>query len=209
MRLFFLGEIFREIHREPDMAMKMERKWAMPNKNTFDIPPITRLLQEEINNDEYWIDPFANGADLADCTNDLNPDFDTDCNIEAREFLKQFDNSSVDGVLYDPPYSPRQIKECYDGIGLGTHGRGNITQSDFWSKVEKEIARVVNPGGKVISFGWSSAPIGKTKGFKINRILLVAHGGRHNDTICTVEQKHAAKLNDFIDIVDEKSPSKP
>ena len=26
-------------------------------------------------------------------------------------------------------------------------------------------------------------------GFEIERILLVAHGGWHNDTICTVERK--------------------
>ena len=31
--------------------------------------------------------------------------------------------------------------------------------------------------------------IGKKYGFEITRILVVAHGGRHNDTICTVEVK--------------------
>ena len=28
--------------------MKIERIWAMPNKNTFDIPPIKTLLTEEM-----------------------------------------------------------------------------------------------------------------------------------------------------------------
>jgi len=40
----------------------------------------------------------------------------------------------------------------------------------------------------VISFGWNSGGIGKTNGFEILEILLVAHGA-HNDTICTVERK--------------------
>lgn len=31
--------------------------------------------------------------------------------------------------------------------------------------------------------------IGKTRGFEIVEILLVAHGGNHNDTIVTVERK--------------------
>ena len=26
-------------------------------------------------------------------------------------------------------------------------------------------------------------------GFEIERVLLVAHGGWHNDTICTIERK--------------------
>ncbi len=32
---------------------------------------------------------------------------------------------------------------------------------------------------------------GITRGFTIEEILLVAHGGVHNDTICVVERKKA------------------
>lgn len=49
-------------------------------------------------------------------------------------------------------------------------------------------------GGKVISFGWNSCGIGKTRGFEIERILIVCHGGHHNDTICTVEKKVQGSL---------------
>lgn len=28
--------------------MLIERKWAMPNKNTFDIRPIRKLIEEEM-----------------------------------------------------------------------------------------------------------------------------------------------------------------
>ena len=41
----------------------------------------------------------------------------------------------------------------------------------------------------MLSFGWNSGGIGKSLGFEIIEILLVAHGGAHNDTICTVERK--------------------
>ena len=54
---------------------------------------------------------------------------------------------------------------------------------------KKEISRILKTGGKVITFGWNSGGIGKTNGFEISRILLVPHGGWHNDTICTVEIK--------------------
>lgn len=40
----------------------------------------------------------------------------------------------------------------------------------------------------MISFGWNSNGIGGDEFEKV-RILLVAHGGVHNDTICTVERK--------------------
>jgi hypothetical protein len=55
-----------------------------------------------------------------------------------------------------------------------------------------EIARVVRPRGKVISFGWNSNGMGEGRGFKKLKILLVYHGGAHNDTICVVEQKMKA-----------------
>jgi hypothetical protein len=166
--------------------MKIERVWAMPNKNTFDIPPIYQLIMSEMT-EGLWIDPFANKNKIATITNDLNTEFDTDYHLDALDFLKTFDDNSVDGVLYDPPYSPRQISECYNHVGIAT--TNETTQSSYWSNQKKQIARIVKSGGKVISFGWNSGGIGDKYGFNITRILLVPHGGWHNDTICTVEVK--------------------
>lgn len=166
----------------------IQRQWAMPNKNTFDIKPIKELIQSELTNGT-WIDPFANQNKLAAITNDLNPDFDTDYHMDALDFLKTFQSESVDGVLYDPPYSPRQVTECYQGVGMNV--TSETTRASFWGNQKKEISRIVKPGGKVITFGWNSGGIGRKYGFEITRILLVPHGGWHNDTICTVEVKVA------------------
>lgn len=166
----------------------IQRQWAMPNKNTFDIKTIKELIQSELTNGT-WIDPFANQNKLAAITNDLNPDFDTDYHMDALDFLKTFQNESVDGVLYDPPYSPRQVTECYQGVGMNV--TSETTRASFWGNQKKEISRIVKPGGKVITFGWNSGGIGRKYGFEITRILLVPHGGWHNDTICTVEVKVA------------------
>lgn len=62
------------------------------------------------------------------------------------------------------------------------------TQS-YWSNLKKEIGRVVKKNGRVISFGWNSGGIGQKYGFEIQRILLVPHGGQHNDTIVVLDQK--------------------
>ena len=167
--------------------MNIQRIWAMPNKNTFDIKPIKKLIQEELNKDELWIDPFANKNKFASITNDLNPEYDTDYHMDALEFLKLFADASVDGVLYDPPYSPRQVSECYKDFGYEVTTK--TTQASFWTNHKKEISRIVKSNGKVITFGWNSGGIGQKYGFEIQRILLVPHGGWHNDTICVVERK--------------------
>lgn len=51
------------------------------------------------------------------------------------------------------------------------------------------MAKVIQPGGKVITFSYNSSGMGKKRGFELTRILLVCHGAEHNDTICTVERK--------------------
>ncbi len=170
-----------------DKKIKIDRVWAMPNSNTFDIKPIKDLLDQEVDKTRLWIDPFANKNRIARITNDLNTIFDTDYHLDALDFLKIFEDNSVDGVLYDPPYSPRQVSECYNNVGLNV--TWDTTKASFWGNHKKEISRIVKIGGKVITFGWNSGGIGQKYGFEIQRILMVPHGGWHNDTICTVEVK--------------------
>ena len=166
--------------------ISIERIWAMPNKNTFEIKPIHDLIVDELT-EGLWIDPFANRNKLASITNDLNTEYDTDYHLDALDFLKLFNDDSVDGVLYDPPYSPRQVSECYNNVGYNV--TWDTTKASFWGNHKREISRIVKIGGKVITFGWNSGGIGYKYGFEIERVLLVPHGGWHNDTICTVEVK--------------------
>ena len=58
-----------------------------------------------------------------------------------------------------------------------------------FGEMKKEIGRIVSVGGICITCGWNSGGVGKKYGFEIDEILLVAHGGWHNDTIVTVERK--------------------
>lgn len=180
----------QEVRNLKDENIEIFRKWAMPNKNTFDIKPINELIKQELT-DGIWIDPFANKNKLANITNDLNPEYDTDYHMDALDFLKQFDDNSVDGILYDPPYSPRQVSECYKDFGYNV--TWDTTKASFWTNHKKEISRILKPGGKVITFGWNSGGIGDKYGFQKSKILLVSHGGWHNDTICTVEYKKRDK----------------
>ncbi len=167
--------------------MEIHKKWAMPNKNTFTIKPIHELILKYNNENLISIDPFANNNKLAKITNDIDAKYDCDFNMDALEFLKQFESNSIDLVLFDPPYSPRQLAECYKKLKKSVTFK--TTQSSFWSNLKKEISRVTRKNAIVISCGWNSGGIGKKYGFKIQEILLVSHGGQHNDTIVVVDRK--------------------
>ena len=177
------------------MFMKINRVWAMPNKNTFDIKPIKELIEKYImmleNSSAYYpytsIDPFANKNRIAKITNDLDTQYNTDYNLDSLEFLKIFGDKSVDLILFDPPYSPRQVSESYKKLGKSVNMQ--TTQASFWGNMKKEVGRIASDDCIVISFGWNSGGMGKSNGFEIEEILLVPHGGNHNDTIVTVERR--------------------
>ena len=85
-------------------TIKINKVWAMPNKNTFSIKPIQKLLKKYIKPELLSIDAFANSSKIATITNDIDKQYDTDYHLDALDFYKLFDNNSVDIVLYDPPF---------------------------------------------------------------------------------------------------------
>ncbi|MBT9167799.1 MAG: hypothetical protein DDT19_01142 [Syntrophomonadaceae bacterium] len=169
--------------------MKIERKWAMPSKDTFTIKPIAELLSKYIYGGG-WIDPFAGDNSPAYWTNDHNPEKKTTYHLEALDFVKKMKTNAqapFDGALFDPPYSYRQVSEHYKVLGKKATQLDTSTQ--FYNRVLNPLADIIKTGGYCISFGWNTNGMGKNRGFEIVEILIVAHGGHHNDTLVTIERK--------------------
>ena len=155
--------------------MKINRIWAMPNKETFKIKPIAELLRKHIPPGAKVLDPFP-----------------FEYKEDATEMMNKLEDESFEYGVFDPPYSPRQLKECYKGKGEYD------TKSSTWGNWKDLFSRRIKIGGIVISFGWNSGGLGKNRGFKIIEILIVPHGGNHNDTICVVEKKIQSNLETFL-----------
>jgi len=167
--------------------MIINRVWGMPSCWTFTIKPIAELLARYVGDGKGWIDPFSGMHSPAELTNDLNPDTPAKYHLKANDFLLGLDGQVYNGVLFDPPYSLRQVKECYESVGIK-----NLTphETNYFPSNERRMAgRLIENNGLAICCGWSSQGIGKTYGFHIIEILLVCHGRGHNDTIVTVERK--------------------
>lgn len=165
----------------------INRIWAMPNKWTFKITPIRELIERYAHDGKGWADPFAGQSQFAEYRNDLNPINNQSSKCEADVFLNEFRDGSLQGVLFDPPYSLTQVSRSYQDIGLKFKGLENPTGG--FPKVRNAIARTIAVGGYCISFGWNTVGIGKGRGFVIEEILIVCHGGNRNDTLVTVERK--------------------
>lgn len=169
----------------------------MPSADTFDIPPIGEFVKSYLRNSKVSVDPFARNKRWATHTNDLNTDTAAEHHMYADKFLRMLvdDNVKADLVIFDPPYSLRQAKEVYE-----KYGEWNMkdTQSvGRWTQERDLIYDLLEPGGFVLSFGWNSQGMGLNHDCSIEEILLVCHGGAHNDTICMAERKVAHQITMF------------
>lgn len=170
-------------------VMNTTRTWAMPNHDTFSVKPIGEFVIKYIKDAVDSVDPFARNNEFASVRNDLNPFTGATHHMDALAFLELLKetNKTFDVGLFDPPYSPRQLAECYQQIGRKTTMQD--TQSKSWSDWKNALAPLIRPSGFVLSFGWNTVGMGKKRGFEIVEILLVCHGGMHNDTICVAERR--------------------
>lgn len=165
-----------------ETSVTVSRIWEMPNKYTFRMKCVTALLNAEMEG--LWADPFAGKTSPAQIRNDADESNDAEFHLDGLDFLREMPTASFDGVLFDPPYSVEQALRKYKPKQNGTAGR-----AEYWARCKDEIARIVQIGGKAICFGWDSTGVGKSRGFELQRVLLICHGACHNDTIVTVEVK--------------------
>lgn len=167
----------------------------MPNGNTFKIRPIRNLVRDccrEVGDSAVIVDPFSNMARYGTITNDLNPEYDTDFHMDALEFLRTRADEEADLVLYDPPYSITQAAQLYSSYGKEKLEH-SVSNMGYWAQLKDEVARITKYNGLVLCCGWNSNGCGINRGFTLERMLIVAHGGSKNDTIVTVERKTKQK----------------
>ena len=156
----------------------------MPNKWTFEMNPVKEFLGRWLIPGTNIADPFSGKSTIANLRNDLAHG-GKDAIEWCYDLLPEWDNK-VDAVLFDPPYSPRQISECYKGIGRKVTMKDTQSGS-LYKEVRIPLAKLLKPGGVALSFGWNSSGFGKD--WETHEIMLLRHGGAHNDTICVAQTK--------------------
>lgn len=172
---------------ELDVPLIVSREFAMGNPETFSLAPVAQLLDKYLAGRTIVVDPFARNSTRATLTNDLNPATTAQYHMLAEDFVEQI-KVKADAVLFDPPYSPRQISECYQSIGRSVTAQ-DTHNARLYKRVKDGLDRILSPGGIAICCGWNSMGFGLKRGYQMLEILLVPHGAAHNDTIVTVERK--------------------
>ena len=133
--------------------MNISRTWAMPHSDTFSVKPIGEFVKKYLVNSKISVDPFARNKQWATHTNDLNPETLAEYHLDALEFLEGLAVQKVnaDLVIFDPPYSPRQLAECYKQIGRKATMQD--TQAKSWSDWKNAIANITDKNSSDVNDG--------------------------------------------------------
>lgn len=180
-------------------SASFSRVWAMPNGDTFSVPPIGDFVRRYLAVSKVSIDPFARNKRWATHTNDLNPATEAEHHMDAEKFLLKLaaDGVKADLIIFDHPYSPRQISGCYKSVGLEV-GMKETQSALLYQRVLDAIVPACTEDAVVLSFGWNSVGMGKRHDFEQIEIMLCCHGGAHNDTICLAERRRPNLQGAFL-----------
>lgn len=171
----------------------------MPSADTFSVPVIGEMVKRYLATAKVSCDPFARNKRWATHTNDLNPKTEAEHHMDAEAFMVMLAEKGVkcDVAIFDPPYSPRQISECYKEAGI-TVGMKETQNAALYARMKSALLSILTPDAIVLSFGWNSAGMGKKHGFEQIEIMLCCHGGAHNDTICLAERRRPELQGTFL-----------
>jgi len=116
--------------------------------------------------------------------------------MDAEDFCRMLTEKGVaaDVVLFDPPYSPTQMKAVYDSIGI-KHDDGG-SNAKLYARVRRAFEPMVKVGGVVLTFGWNTHGMMTSRAYAREALLVVCHGQAHNDTLCLCERKVQGGLFD-------------
>lgn len=145
---------------------------------TFESKAIRRWVERECEG--MVLNLFAGKVKLNvnEIRNDIDPTMPAEFHMDALEFVKLWDGDQFDTVILDPPYSIRKSMEKYNG---------RITSP--FLKLKDELVRIVRRGGKIITFGYSTNVMGRRRGFILEKVCILSHGGAIHDTLISVERK--------------------
>jgi len=157
-------------------TMKLELIKTNLRRYTFDSPKIKEWVED--NSSGFVLNLFAgkNKLNINEIRNDIDKEMIADYNLDAVDFVKQWNGNKFDTIILDPPYAYRKAMEMYKG-----------NYSSRFKQLADEVPRILKKNGKVISFGYHSTFLGNVRGFNLNKLCVFAHGGSQHCTIGIIE----------------------
>ena len=154
-----------------------------PKRYTFEQPKLRRWVESYCRGNVLNL--FAGKVLLGSCCgnfnevrNDIDSTMPAPYHMDAFEFVSTWKGKPFDVVILDPPYNIRKAREKYEGRWIGR-----------LTKIKNILPSIMSSKGRVISLGYDTVGMSKSRGFEKIAVCVVCHNGDHNDTLVLVEKK--------------------
>ena len=155
--------------------MRMEYLKSPLNKYTFSIRPIREWIEKESKGKVLNLFAGKTKLNIDEIRVDEDKTMVADWYGDAYDYVKQC-KIKFDTIILDPPYAYRKSMEMYNGH-----------RASRFNQIKDLLPKRLNRNGRVITCGYHSVSMGRSRGFKQEVILLISHGGAIHDTIFTIE----------------------
>ena len=156
-----------------------------PRRYTFEAPKVKLWTEQQCKGKVLNLFAGKTILNVDEVRVDIDPLMPADYRIDAYNFVERWaelvkDNkqNKFDTIILDPPWNYRKAREKYEGRWIGK-----------LTKVKNLLPQILNDGGRVISWGYSTVGMSKSRGFKKLAICLVCNNGDHSDYMGLVEKK--------------------
>ncbi len=157
-----------------------------PKRYTFQQPKLREWTEKQCKGKVLNLFAGTTKLNVDEVRVDIDKNVPADYYMDAFEFvnLAKEQGMKFDTIILDPPYNLRKSREKYGGKYIGS-----------LTKIKNALLPLMNENCIVISYGYDTVGMSKSRGFKKIGVCVICHNGDHNDTLCLVEQLIATPLN--------------
>ncbi|MFC0513138.1 hypothetical protein ACFFGT_02965 [Mucilaginibacter angelicae] len=151
------------------------------HRYTFQIKPVRSWVEQRCEGSVLNLFAGKTILQVNETRNDLDFDMPAAYHLDAVQFLNTWQGPKFNTILLDPPYAFRKSMELYKGIVCSP-----------FRQLKDAALSCLQPEGIVITFGYHSIVMGRSREFELERIALFSHGGAIHDTIASLERYRPA-----------------
>jgi signal peptidase I len=154
-----------------------------PKRYTFEQPKLKLWVEKWCRGKVLNLFAGTTKLNVVEVRVDIYKDAPADYHMDSFDFVTRWKGEPFDTVILDPPYNIRKAREKYGERYIGK-----------FTKLKNALPYILSPNARVITFGYDTVGMSKSRGFEKVAICLVCHGGDHNDTLCLVEERNQTSL---------------
>ena len=147
-----------------------------PKKYTFEQPKLRLWVEQRCEGSVLNLFAGKTKMNVDEFRVDMNPEFKPDFCGDAFSFVTTTDRR-FKTIILDPPYNLRKAREKYGGRYIGS-----------FTKIKNQLKEILLPRGVIITLGYDTVGMSRSRGFEKESVCVICHNGDHNDTLVVMER---------------------